>query len=296
MKKIYWIIIGFSGLLLVIGTLFDIQISELLYHAESAFGEFFAVAAMVPIWFLIPISTGLMFGFLITRFSELSILWRVVCLALLVFGIYATYERMLEMVGSRHLHGMPYWVLTWLVILLFMGATALAAHASKKYPREVFIAAFVGLTAIAGSRMVLDNSKTLWGRQRFWTMDDPATQFTPWYLPQFPSEEVRAELGDYIKSFPSGHSMGSISVLWLSLIPPFLAPCQKNLKRWVNGVSVFALGFWCCTMVSRVILGEHFLSDVAVSGIIFLIFFMVFTLLAEKLAPNFSENALSEES
>lgn len=189
--------------------------------------------------------------------------------------------------GSRYLHGLPYGVLVWMVVLCFMGATTLGVYASRRYPREGFAAAFVGIAAIAGSRLVLDSCKSLWGRQRFWTMDNPAVQFTPWYLPQFPSVERMAEMGDYIKSFPSGHSMGSISVLWLSMFPPFLTFCRKNLAQWVNGAAVFALCFWGCTIVSRMILGEHFLSDVAISGIIFLLFFMVFAAISDKYHPQF---------
>lgn len=291
MKKVYWLIIGFALVLVVLGTFFDVQINQFLYTPGSVFGQVFAVAAMVPIWFLVPIATGLMFGFLITQFASLGRLWRLVCLGLQAFGIYATIERMIEMVGSRHLHGMPYGVLLWLVILAFMGATVLGVFAARRYPREVFLAAFVGLTAIAGSRLVLDNCKNLWGRQRFWTMDDPATQFTPWYLPQFPSAERRAEMGDLIKSFPSGHSMGSISVLWLSMFPPFIPYCRKHQSRWVNGISIFALCFWGCTILCRMILGEHFLSDVAISGIIFLLFFIVFTAIGDRFLPILAKRA-----
>lgn len=289
MKKVYWLIIGVALVLLALGTFWDVQIDELLYSPGSVFGQIFAVAAMVPIWFLVPIATGLMFGFLITQFPALSNPWRIICLLLLLFGIYATCERMVEMVGSRHLHGLPYNALLWMTILAFMGATALGAYASRRFPQAVFIAAFVGIAAIAGSRFILDHSKNLWGRQRFWTMDDPATQFTPWYLPQLPSAERRAEMGDLIKSFPSGHSMGSISVLWLSMFPPFIPACRKHLTGWVNGISIAALCFWGCTILSRMVLGEHFLSDVAISGIIFLVFFMVFTAVAERYQPALVE-------
>ncbi len=289
MKKIYWIVIGVAGALLLLGTFFDIQISQALYTPGNVFGEFFAVAAMVPIWFLVPIATGLMFGFLITNFKGLNLLWRMICLGLLVFGIYISVNRMKEMVGSRHLHGMPYDLLLWLVIGFFMLATVTGTYASRRYPQEVFMAAFIGIAAVAGSRFVLDNVKSLWGRQRFWTMDDPSVQFTPWYAPQFPNKERMAEMGDYIKSFPSGHSMGAISTLWLSLLPPFIGRCRKSLSRWVNGISIFALCFWGCTILSRVMLGEHFLSDVAASGVVFLLFFTFFTFLAGKYHPKFKD-------
>lgn len=291
MKKIYWLIVVVALILLLLGTFFDIQIAQALFTPTSAFAQFFAAAAMVPIWFLVPIATGLMLGFLITQFQSLHLMWRVICLGLLLFGVYMSCERMYEMVGSRHLNGLPYNTLLWMTILLFMGATAIGATASKKYPQAVFLAAFVGLTAVAGSRFVLDHSKSLWGRQRFQTMDDPLTQFTAWYQPQFPSLQRQQLMGDSIKSFPSGHSMGSISLLYLSLFPALFACTRKHLSTWVNAVSIFALVFWGFTMVARMLLGEHFLSDVSMSGIIFLLFFMCFTAVGTRWHPTLKEEA-----
>lgn len=288
MKKIYWVIFGIGLVLLALGTFWDLPIEEALFLPGNPVAQLFAVGAMVPIWVLVPTGAGLMFGFLLTQFPSLSRLWRVLCLGLLLFGVYGTCARMYEMVGSRHLHGLPYGVLLWMTILLFMGATALGAYASRAYPQQVFLAAFVGIAAVAGSRFLLDHGKDLWGRQRFWTMDAPEVQFTPWYRPQFPSGEIRAAMGDSIKSFPSGHSMGSISVLWLSLFPAFLCGSPKTAARWSFGLSLFALCFWCGTMLSRVILGEHFLSDVAISGILFLLLFVLFTKIGERYAPSLS--------
>ena len=262
-------------LLLLAGTFADLPIDEALYNRDSAFGHFFAVAAMIPIWTLIPMSAGLMFGALLTQFGGMGKAWRVICIALLLFGIYTTYKLTAGFYGSRHLHGLSFQALIAIVIAAFLSSTALGAHASHKYPREVLMAAVVGIVAVAGGRMLLDVFKDMWGRQRFWTMNDPATQFTAWYRPQFPSAERMAEMGDKIKSFPSGHSCGAISVLWLSMFPAFLDPCQKNHRTWGTGIAVFALCFWTLVMVSRLVLGEHFLSDVSMSAIIFLIGFIV---------------------
>lgn len=282
MKKVYWIVLGVVAALLLIGTVADLSIAEAIYNRDSAFGEFFAIVAMVPIWTLVPMSAGLMFGALITQFGELSKIWRVICLGLQIFGIYAAYERTSGFYGSRHLHGLPFPALVYIVIAAFMLATALGAYASRKYPEAVLMAAIVGIVAVGGGRLLLDSLKDMWGRQRFWTMDNAAAQFTAWYMPQFPDAERMAEMGDKIKSFPSGHSFGGISVLWLSMFPAFLGFCKENRKAWSNGVAIFALCFWSLVMVSRLILGEHFLSDVSMSAIIFLIAFILSNAVVDK--------------
>lgn len=286
MKKVYWIVLGVILILLIIGTFVDLSIAEAVYNRDSAFGEFFAVVAMIPIWTLIPMSAGLMFGALIIQFGNLGVIWRVVYTCMLVFGIYATYERTSGFYGSRHLHGLPFTTLVYIVIAAFLLAAALGAYASHKNPEAVLRAAFVGIIAVAGGRMLLDVFKDMWGRQRFWTMEDTAAQFTAWYQPQFPIAERMAEMGDKIKSFPSGHSFGGISVLWLSMFPAFLDSCKKNRKAWSNGAAIFALCFWVLVMVSRLVLGEHFLSDVSMSAIIFLVAFMASNAVIGKLAKN----------
>lgn len=283
MKKLYWIILGMVAVLLIIGTFADINIAEFLYNPDSAFGHFFAVIGMIPMWFLVPIAAGMMFGALIIQFPNLSVTKRVIYIIIQIFGVFATYMRTAEFPGSRHLHGLPFEALVILVIVFFLLAAALGAYASKRFPDEVMTAAVIGIISVAGGRLLLDVFKSVWGRHRFRFMDDIANQFTPWFSPQFPDAERREFMGDMIKSFPSGHSYAGITMLWLSMFPPFLGFCQKHLKRFIIGTSVFAVCFWLCSMSSRLFLGEHFLSDVSVSALMFLLFFIISDIIVTKL-------------
>ncbi len=283
MKKAYWIVLGVALLGLFSGTFADVQISQAFSSPDSPFGHFFATAAMAPIFVLFPIAAGLLFGALLVQFGELRVVGRILSAALEGFGVFVTFVTIKGFSGSRHLHGLPFESLVILVICAFLLAAALGAYASRGYPRQVLAAALIGVVAVCGSRYLLDALKNIWGRQRFWTMDNIQAQFTAWYLPQFPSPERMADMGDKIKSFPSGHSLGTISVLWLSLFPSFLGVCQKRKAIWTNGITAFALCFWLLTVVSRVILGEHFLSDVSVSGLVFLVIFLALTAVSDRL-------------
>lgn len=61
-----------------------------------------------------------------------------------------------------------------------------------------------------------------------------SAQFTLWYLPQFPSPVRIAEMGEKIKFFPSGHSFGSMSVLWPSMFPAFFNLSPIGEKHWAS--------------------------------------------------------------
>lgn len=286
MKKIYWVTLGASTLALLIGTFADLSVAEALFNRDSLFGKFFALVAMIPIWTLVPMSAGLMFGALLTQFANLSKLWRGICTGLLVFGIYAAYERTAGFYGSRHLHGLPFEALVYIVIATFLLSAALGAFAARRKPQAVFAAAIVGIVAVGGGRLFLDCLKDTWGRQRFWTMDDVSAQFTAWYQPQFPDAGRIAKMGDKIKSFPSGHSFGGMSMLWLSMFPAFFDLSPVKEKKCTDAIVVFVLCFWVLVMTSRLVLGEHFLSDVSMSAIIFIVAFMASNIVVDRFHPT----------
>lgn len=283
MKKAYWVVVLLACAGLMIGTFADVSVSQAMFAPGSHFGEFFAVAGMGPVFVMVPLAPGLLLGALIRQFKRLSAPGRVFCVALECAGAFVAYSSTSGFVGSRHLHGLPFEWLVVIVVGAFLLCAALGWHASKKYPDQVLSAAIIGVVSVCGSRYIVNNIKDMWGRQRFWTMDDVPAQFTPWYLPQFPGKERLAEMGDKIKSFPSGHSAGAMSVLWLSLFPSFIGLCKRRETAYFGGITTVALCFWALTIVSRVVLGEHFLSDVCMSAILFLALFVTMSLLAPRL-------------
>lgn len=293
MKKVYGIVVSLVLLGVLGGTVADVAVSQALYSPGSPFGEFLAAVAMAPIFTLLPIATGLLFGALLAQFEKLKASGRILCSLAQVFGVFVTYVTIKGFQGSRHLHGLSFEGLVLLVIGCFLLSAALGAHASRSHPQEVLIVALIGVVAVCGSRFLLDALKNLWGRQRFWSIDDIATQFTPWYWPQFPTAERRALMGDAIKSFPSGHSLGTISVLWLSLFPSFVGFCQKNEKAWSAGIAIFAICFWSLTIVARMILGEHFLSDVCMRALVFMLLFTGMNLIAERFGERLYKGQMS---
>ncbi|MDR1742086.1 MAG: phosphatase PAP2 family protein [Synergistaceae bacterium] len=251
---------GLAAVLLAVGTFFDLPIDEALYDPQSAFGNFFAAAGMVPLWTLLPFATGFLWGTLYAQMSRLKWAWLAALVALALYGTYVLGWALKGFVGSRHLYGVPWPALVVLTLVLFAAAVPAGVYLSRRHPDEALVTAVAGVVAIAGGRYILDHIKVIWGRQRFFTMTDPAVQFTPWYQPA----PVRAA-SDSFMSFPSGHSLGAWSTLWLAMFPPLL-----DAKRaWTQAVAAAAAVFAAALMVSRMVLGMHFLSDVTVGAVIF---------------------------
>jgi membrane-associated phospholipid phosphatase len=119
-------------------------------------------------------------------------------------------------------------------------------------------AAWVGLLLLLAAVIIVNIIKIPWGRMRLRIMDDPDNQFTRWFLPQ-----GKAANDDY-KSFPSGHSAGAAVIIWITLLPTFIAGLRT--KKAAIALNIIAYGWIVLVMVSRIIMGAHFASDTLVGA------------------------------
>jgi len=92
--------------------------------------------------------------------------------------------------------------------------------------------------------------------------------FHAWYDPISNKEELISTWGinsDDLKSFPSGHTANAIMSI---TILPGLALVIPALKKRINLLFISGLIFGFVVLLSRMVLGAHFLSDVSVGGFI----------------------------
>lgn len=100
-------------------------------------------------------------------------------------------------------------------------------------------------------------------RLRFRSMTEPFNEFSLWFLPQgFTTNN------EYM-SFPSGHSVNSAVILWITLIPTSISKL-KGKELYFKVVSFIWI---IMIMISRVIMGAHFASDVTVGASISIVAF-----------------------
>jgi membrane-associated phospholipid phosphatase len=100
--------------------------------------------------------------------------------------------------------------------------------------------------------VIVNILKLIWARERYIYMDDPAQEFTPWYIINGP-----ALVSDAFKSFPSAHTVSAgtlLALLWLPRVYDSLKTKKKTIMvtAWLIIIYVAA---------SRIFAGMHFLSD-----------------------------------
>lgn len=120
------------------------------------------------------------------------------------------------------------------------------------------------LLVIFADILVVNLVKIPWGRARMRLVaSDARAHFMPWWQPGTELRDTLVAAGvaaEEFKSFPSGHSANSSSLMLLALLP-VLRPQWKHRQT-----ALFCAGFgWALTVAfSRIVMGAHYLSDTAV--------------------------------
>jgi membrane-associated phospholipid phosphatase len=247
--------------LLVVAAFFDLQIAEYIYNPKSVFAKAFAAVGMVPQSVVLLLSPPMALAVLFEKRRGIRPAVGIGAAAgiLLVasVSIYGAVN------GAMHENKVPPVFLVALVCLIMVLVFIIMLPFAKRRPSGLLFTALTGFLVVTAGAAILQTLKTFWGRQRFFTMDDAAVQFTAWYLPQSGGGE------DAFKSFPSGHSFSAMCAVWFALWPRFI----DGLKKYTRLIFALALIFGLTVMASRMIYGRHFLSDVTVGAALSLAFF-----------------------
>ena len=126
-----------------------------------------------------------------------------------------------------------------------------------EFKRPLFTAAVIGVGVMTAQLLTVDIMKNLWGRVRFRDLlsSGSCDGFTAWFV-------INGKNGN--KSFPSGHTAGA-GMSYLLMLLPFIDKKREKYR---------AVYFWCpfiytsAVALTRLVMGAHYLSDVAVGGVI----------------------------
>jgi membrane-associated phospholipid phosphatase len=240
------LVIGFVAAM-IITTFVDLPLTRMLYNPDSQFGYFFKHFASFP---------GTLLGSIC--FSTLTVTHptkrnlRVPNLIfngslMLIFGYTLFYVPLSSMGIHQVLWGLP-------GMVFVLGIAYLVAKLPIESQKLIRKYAIVGAVTLAGSIVITNALKIIWGRPRYRTFVGNDAAFRLWFIPQ------GFTLSEGLKSFPSGHcAFAAVTLISTMLSDVFVF--WKG-KRWI----LFGLCIvWIvCTMVARMILGEHFLSDTLV--------------------------------
>lgn len=255
-EKVYFLT-GIA-ILLAIFTFTDLQISKTIYNPQSGFGHFFEVFGELP-------------GALIGVFSMAALIvtgnynakWKTILFNLIFGVLLVMFSFMAAIMPLNYLDGISMPLAVILAVVYGAGSLWIAKILSKEENKNLREAAIIGILTFIAAIVVINIIKMCWGRLRFRSMVEPYKEFSLWFMPQSFTTN-----NEYM-SFPSGHSANSAVIWWITLLPTFVAQLrgkEKHLK--------LVAGAWIVmVMISRIIMGAHFASDVTVGASISIICF-----------------------
>ncbi|GMO47124.1 MAG: phosphatase PAP2 family protein [Termitinemataceae bacterium] len=268
--------------LMLAAVFFDLALDKYLYSPQNLFAKIFASLALVPQCVLTILCPGMTAAALFVMRKNIKPVYSLALIVLALVFVYPNTKYLDREICEKM--GLPIYAAPFLIIALMALCFFIALVFAKRNPQEMLKVALIGLCAIFFGEFILNTIKINWGRQRFFTMTDPDLQFTVWWAAQ-----GRAASDNY-KSFPSGHAFSSMLAIWFALFPCFLFTKETTHKmKCTLIIFSLALIFSLCSMLSRLILGKHFLSDVTAGAFLSLFSVCIFTIFIDWI---FKRNSL----
>lgn len=247
LTKLYKTILFFLCIGFVIGTRYDFEIASKLFMKDNLFSYLFEVITPLLVTSLMTFASSLLY--FVQVHKRQSVVHYYVTLFVFVVSIVIAF---VVNYGYLQLIGVLYTIIVSLLMMLWV--FHLVQDESLMYSRIAIAILLIMILSIVS----VDVIKIVWGRVRFRAMQDNLDVYTNWYIINgnrfaslIPSLEER-------KSFPSGHSMWSAVLLSISM----LALAHPKWYRYEYRVVIGGLVLAIIIMVSRMLQGAHFLSDV----------------------------------
>lgn len=260
---------------LAVASFYDLSIDKALNNPEDPFSIWFYLSGEFPAKIIMPLAGMFIYYFGEKRISKIIGLVFTLGGGAFVGGYLGNY---IFRGDSLHYAMSLLFGLGIGIFLLIMGSYITIPEKIKK---GVVIAGYVGIAATLCELAVIETVKIFWGRVRFRDLiaDGSFGRFTPWYHPN-------GHNGN--KSFPSGHT-GGAGISYLFMLVPFISEKLKD-----KFALCFAVPFVYTSIVAytRLVMGAHYLSDVAVGGTIS----FTIVLLAMAVFDSKSKNALENHS
>lgn len=286
MKKSYfgianWMLVCYLSVFVlgvIFGSFFDYQIDAGLYQDHNVLSKFFEYVGTLPVSVIIGAS-GLLYFFYFRKKGEkehkyvrIAYLLLVVCLLIAgCFWGYDTFHRHILLNHGKALR---------LLVSVLIGIPVIAAlevpvyfflkdGESDDYLHKgniIVISSCIVVLLTFGLKYLIDRPRFMW----LVTTDNPKAYYRDWFTfahgrPQ-DMHDLKGALIDtsrvesyMFQSWPSGHSSFTALMLLIALFPS----CNKKTEGKELGFFLFAF-LWCLVcMLSRMMDGHHFLTDVS---------------------------------
>lgn len=239
-----------AAVALIAAAFCDLELDKFLNNPDDIFSIWFRNTGEIPGRLICPVAGTVLFYTYRNKFEQIAG-FLITIGGAAYFGYYIGKYFFLE--DNRMLFSIIYGI--------GFGITALMIGSLIKIPekyRDILRkTAIIGIVVMFVQIALIEAMKYLWGRVRFRDLlaEGNFDKFTPWYHPNGINGN---------KSFPSGHTAGA----GMSYLMMFL-PCmskkwekRKQLCFWIPFIYTSVVAF------TRLVMGAHYLSDVAMGGIV----------------------------
>lgn len=251
------LLFGIAIICICVGSIYDYQISCLLFHVDTTFGKIFAAYGQLPTTL-----GSAMIGFLLFYVTERK-MKVTTCLAYL--GAIFSYVMATMMAISEPIMylDLPVIIGGILGVLEIIGVSYLTYLLTRHVDRHMLkkFLAFLAFV-IYGQMLIINVLKMMAARPRMRMIAvTPEAHFQAWWeFGTTMKDQLMTTLSiasEEFKSFPSGHAGCSAVAMVYCVIPCLLKKSNGNIIFYLG------LAFTLVVMVSRIIMGAHFLTDVA---------------------------------
>ena len=295
-------LLGLFLILFIIGTFTDLSIMKALYRPGEGFSTFMAAFGMIPGCMMMSLAGGAVFA---NSFKNKDRKWCQILLIVLavVFtaaGIYFAYGDVFG-VNGYNLPKLKYVGIAVVAPFILVG-TVLGYFLCRKNENKnlwipiVVLAVFLVAALLGG----LTGIKNIVHRPRYRiVVYQDLEPFHNWYEPCRNYKDIIAahpELNltsEEFKSFPSGHTGTAAILIAISCFLPILVP---NIKKKLHyGLIIGSVVYTLIVALTRIIVGAHFLSDIAMGGLLVILFAFIFNELAINVPKLHATLGLEEE-
>ena len=264
------------GIMLLIGTWNDKSISETIYRDDNILSKIVTCFGTFPFFFSGVIFLGVLYEKAIHSSVEKP-LKTVLCAVCIILGIFVGFIGSGSIVDKDTLgqffpslnRNIP--VISGISLVTIFPLFYAGYRLGGKTQDKLIVKRIISLLVLLGlSYAFLQIFKGVFHRPRFRLalLGYQGIGFQPWYKPFEGAARYMERFGiesSEFRSFPSGHSILSMSVVYVLQSFSWLFPKLRSEKL---GLGITGAIFAVMIMLTRVVLGAHYVSDVSAGAIV----------------------------
>ena len=276
-------------ILIALGSVWDLEIANAVYigemPSENMFGIIFSYIGIIPTFVGWSFLGASLFYLSKKQIDNTTKRRWLIAFAILLFVLSFFYFCNTLYMSNANAFKVNFAVAYSIGIAVIFIAAYLGYKLSQKSDDGELLKKALFLAVVSIVILIISSStKTLMCRPRFrfvLAMDD-LSLFRSWWQNgrSLKAELVMSGVSDEFSSLPSGHSAYSMFAIFLF---PALSDYIRGLRRFRPYLFAFGFIWWAVTAFSRMTVGAHYLTDVAIAGLITILAYIVVSVVKRTL-------------